>query len=186
MPPPVSSHAPPAPLMVFHLRQAARIALTTGALTLLCLGGAILHLFGGEPQSYGQVLQSFALGQRHLIPALLLSGLLLVAVAGMLMGIISLYSTFRVAGPLFRFSRCIQRQIQEGPLPMAALRDGDLLQEEYHLLAGCAENLQAYYDAMSELVDLAQVQLELPDPDLGGGLTATLTRLKELERLVRL
>lgn len=187
MSPPVStSHSSTPPLMVFHLRHVSRIALSTGAIALLCLAGTILYLFGGEPQSYGQTLHKFALGQRHLQPVLIITGLLLIGVVGVLTGLIALYSTFRVAGPLFRFSRCIERQIQEGPLPMQSLRDGDLLQDEYRLLASSAENLQAYYDAMSELADLAQAQLDLPDPNLGGGLSATLNRMKELERLVQL
>ncbi|MEO5377826.1 MAG: hypothetical protein H7832_08625 [Magnetococcus sp. DMHC-6] len=131
------------------------------------------------------VVQHYALSRRNLIPSLLISGLILILIVGLITSAIAIYSTFRVAGPLYHFTRDLERQIEEGPLPVERIREGDLLQKECFHLARSAEHLQAYYDAMSELIDLAWMQLTLQDPNMGGGLQKNLDRLRELERLVR-
>lgn len=173
-------------LMVHRLMRVGQISLGLGAVAVICIFLASSFLTWDQGKTYFETVQTLSFSKRHLLPTLLLAGLCILAIAGVITWIITLYSTFRVAGPLYRFSRNLERQIAEGPLPMDKIRDGDLLQEEYVILAESAERLQAYYDAMSELVDLARVQLDLPDPNLGGGMSMTIARLRELDQLAKL
>ncbi|NGZ28517.1 MAG: hypothetical protein G8345_16710 [Magnetococcales bacterium] len=173
-------------LMVNRLMRVGQISLGLGVVAVVCILLAAHFLTWEQGKSYLETIQSLSFSKRHLLPTLLLAGLVILALAGIITWMVTLYSTFRVAGPLYRFSRNLEKQIAEGPLPMDKIRDGDLLQEEYTLLAESAEMLQAYYDAMSELVDLARVQLDLPDPNLGGGLSMTIARLRELDQMAKL
>ena len=172
--------------MVSHMKRVGKIALGVGLLTAVSLSLVVFYLAGEPGDSYVQIIQSYSLSKKQLAPTLGLAGLLLLTVAGLVTWVITIYSTFRVAGPLYRFSCTLEKEIEEGPLPVDKIRTTDLLQQEHQLLAEGVKNLQDHYDAMSELVDLAQFQLDLPDPNLGGGLNKTLSELKNLDRRVHL
>ncbi|MBF0153176.1 MAG: hypothetical protein HQL64_05500 [Magnetococcales bacterium] len=176
------------PFMEWRLRQVAKIALLTGAVAVLCLLVAIHYLSGKSGSSYQEILSAHAMTHRHLAPALLLSGLVLVTLTGLITWLIALYSTFRVAGPVHRFGLQLKRQIHEGPLPVEQFREGDFLQVEHLHFSAAASRLQYHYDTMSELTDLALSQLEAEEgtPGREKGLVDTMQRLQELDRLVKL
>lgn len=174
------------PFMTWRLRQVAKIALLTSAAAAICLLAVIYYLVGADKTTYQEIFSSYTMTRRHLAPTLLLSGLALTMLIGLMTWLIALYSTFRVAGPVHRFSLNLKRQILEGPIPVEAFRQGDFLQVEHLHFSAAASRLQYHYDTISELTDLALAQLELDDPNVGGGLTTVLQRLKELDQLVKL
>ncbi|MEO5331412.1 MAG: hypothetical protein H7839_05260 [Magnetococcus sp. YQC-5] len=174
------------PFMAWRLRQVAKIALLTGGLAAVCLFVTIYYLVGKEGGNYQEIMSGYAMTRRHLAPALLVAGCVLIMLTGLMTWMIALYSTFRVAGPIYRFSLNLKRQIHEGPIPLEQLREGDFLQVEHLHFSAATSRLQYHYDTLSELTDLGMAQLQLPDPDLGGGLMATRHRLQEVERLVKL
>ncbi|MBF0126234.1 MAG: hypothetical protein HQM02_03390 [Magnetococcales bacterium] len=172
--------------MVWRLQQVGKIALATGVIAGGCLLAMVFYLSGDGGDSYQEILSAYAMTRRHLGPALLLSGLALTTLIGLMTWMIALYSTYRVAGPVHRFSLNLKRQILEGPLPVEAFREGDFLQAEHLHYSAAANRLQYHYDSLSELTDLALAEQELPDPDLGGGLTATMRQMQALDRHVKL
>jgi hypothetical protein len=172
--------------MVLRLQQVAKIALSTGVIAAVSLIGTVYYVSEQEGDNYLEILSAFAMTQRHLESALWLSGFALVALIGILTWIIALYSTYRVAGPLHRFNVNLKRQILEGPLPVDQFKEGDFLQEEHLHFSAAAHCLQYHYDSINELTDLALAEENLPDPDLGGGLTTTLKKMRELDNLVKL
>ncbi|MBF0427467.1 MAG: hypothetical protein HQL94_00980 [Magnetococcales bacterium] len=172
--------------MAWRLQQVAKIALITGAVALLCLTATLYYLAGDRGTNYQEILSAYSMTKRQLVPALLLSGFVLITLTSLITWMIALYSTYRIAGPLHRFGLNLKRQIQEGPLPVEAFREGDWLQEEHLHFSAAASRLQYHYDSMSELTDLAMAELQLVEPDLGGGLTTTLQQLKELDHFVKL
>ncbi len=172
--------------MAWRLRQVAKLALLTGSLAGVCLLITIFYLSGKEGSSYLDIMSGYMMTRRHLVPVLLVSGLTLTVLTAVITWIIALYSTFRVAGPIYRFSLNLKRQIQDGPVSVDSFREGDLLQVEHFHFSAAASRLQYHYDSINELTNLAHAQLALSDPNLGGGLTTTLQRLQELERLVEL
>lgn len=171
---------------VWRLRQVAKIALLTWGGAVVCLLVAVWYLVGEEGRSYFGMLNLYVTSHRQLVPTLLLAGVALTALAGLTTWVAALYSTHRIAGPLARFSRNLKRQIQDGPLPLQQLQAGHLLQEEHLHYSAATSRLQYHYDSMSELTDLAVAQLALPTPNLGGGLTTTLQRLRDLGEQVKL
>lgn len=173
------------PFAVWRLRQVAKIATFTWGVAVLCLLVAVWSLMGSGGESYQEMLNLYAASYRQLVPTLLLAGVALTSLAGVTTWVIALYGTHRIAGPLARFSRNLKRQIQDGPLPLEQLQEGHFLQEQHLHFSAATSRLQYHYDNMRELTDLAVAQLALSNPNLGGGLTATMQRLLELGEQVK-
>ncbi|MBF0629146.1 MAG: hypothetical protein HQL91_13090 [Magnetococcales bacterium] len=171
-------------IMVWRLRRMAAIALITAILTALGLLVAI-HLLTDPTTglSYREIFHAHAVKRAHLLPVLLIAGLILTTATGILTWLIALYSTFRVAGPLHRFSLNLDRQIHAGPLPLESFREGDLLRTEHLHFSGALNRLQYHYDLLNERIDHALIAAKDPDPQIWH---ASLERLKSHERQVRL
>jgi hypothetical protein len=84
---------------------------------------------------------------------MLIGGALIVLVAGLITWIITLYSSARVAGPLYRFSRNIELEIEHGPVETTRIRKGDSFQGLSNKLARAAEGLAKYYDGQIQVID---------------------------------
>lgn len=179
---------PEHPAIVLHFRTVGKISLYTGLVTAICLFFTVYYLAGSGAQGkdYSEIFSAYALTKKQLGTTMFISGMILVTITGVITWIIVLYSTFRVAGPLHWFSKNLDEQIMSGPVPVNKKRSGNRLHEEHLRFSGGASRLQLHYDAMSEWVDLAKVQLQLPETNLGGGLTETIKKLQELDRLVKL
>ncbi|MBF0161299.1 MAG: hypothetical protein HQL88_03335 [Magnetococcales bacterium] len=172
--------------LIGHFRTVGKISLYVALLTALCLLVAVYYLAGTEGGSYLAIFDAHTLTKKQLLPALLIAGAVLVVVAGVITWMVVLYSTIRVAGPLYPLSRSLEGLILDGSAPVRSRRQEDALSEEYMLFAGGAKRVQYHYDSLHEMVELALAQLELPEPDLGAGLTQTINKLRELDRLVQL
>ncbi|MEO5351088.1 MAG: hypothetical protein H7836_15815 [Magnetococcus sp. YQC-3] len=173
------------PFAAWRLRQVAKIAVTTWGVAVLCLLLAVQFLVGDQGKSYQETLNIYLLGHNNLLPTLLIAGGALASLAGLTTWLFALHGTHLIAGPLARFSHNLQRQIQEGPLPIEQLQDGHFLQVEHLHFAASTRRLQYHYDSISELTDLALAQLQLPDPNANGGLAATLQQLRDLGLLAK-
>lgn len=178
------------PSVIAHFRTVGRISIYTGFIMAACLVVTIYYLAGstgaGEERGYAEIFSAHALTKKHLAPALILSGMILVAITSVITWVIVFYSTYRVAGPLYPLSKSLNDLIVEGPVSVRNRRKTDCLGDEHLRFSGGASRLQFHYDSMNELVDLALVQLELTEADFEGGLTKTVEQLQELDRLVTL
>ncbi|MBF0379720.1 MAG: hypothetical protein HQL69_01805 [Magnetococcales bacterium] len=172
--------------MIKNLQRVGKAALIVSLILSVCIILAIYYLEGNQGENYIDVLRSLALTRSQLKPVLLMSGLVLVILTGVVTWLIAQYSTKRVTGILHHFTICLQKQVQDGPTPFKNQMPSDIRMDEHARLVGGVHRLQFHYDAMSELVDLAEVQLELSKPDLGGGLTKTIKQLRELDASVKL
>lgn len=173
------------PIVLFRLRLTALVALGVGGVAAVALAAAAWYLTSGEVVSYADMIRSHALGRRQVLPVMALVGLTLVACSGLILWLVALYSSFRVAGPLHRFGVSLRRQVSEGPTPLEGLREGDGLERDFRAYRQSVQQVQRHWDEISELVDLAVMQLQLPEPNVNSGLDKTIRRLKELERRVR-
>lgn len=172
--------------MVARVRRVGKAALLVSGILSLCIAIAIYFLTDSQGASYGDILRSLALTRSQLKPVLLLSGLVLVILTGIVTWLIAIYSTKRITGVLHHFTIYLQSQLENGPQMIKHQLPGDIRVDEHARLAGGVNRLQFHYDAMSELVDLAAVQIDLPQPDMGSGLTKTISQLKELDAHVKL
>lgn len=174
------------PHMLFHLKLVGKIALLVG---LAACVGLVLTLMSASAESgasYAEIIRSYNLTRQHLGPALLVAALFIAAFAAVITWLISLYSSFRVAGPLFRFSRNLELEIRQGPTAPVPIRKNDSLQQEHAQLKRGIDSLQSHYGAIRQAMDQAAAALDSGDKDKWPEVLAAIARLKELDSRVRL
>lgn len=148
------------PDMLPHLRGVARIALWAGA---IAVGGLVVMLYAltdSTGTSYGELIRSHTITQHQLGPALLIGGLFLLAFTACLTWLIALYSSFRVAGPLFRLARNLEASISHGPVKPVPIRESDQLHADAKLQAESLRALAGHYHSMRDEVGAALARLE--------------------------
>lgn len=153
-------HSNDSPEIIFHLRWVARIAVLVGALAAAGLVFTLVFVTDSNGESYGALIESRSVAHDRLGTALLLGGLVLSACAAAITWLITLYSSFRIAGPLFRLSRNLENSIRRGPCRPISIRASDRLHDEAQLLAESLEVLGSHYSAMRQDIDQALAQID--------------------------
>jgi len=174
------------PLLVFRLNLVGKVALMVGAVACAGLVLVLLFITDKSGTSYGEIVRSNNFTRNSLGPAMLVAGLILVAFSAVITWLVSLYSSFRIAGPLFRFARNLEAMIEKGPSTPVPIRRKDRLQLEGQQFARSIASLQAHYGAVREVADRAAAQLESNDNGVKEMFPAEITKLKELDRHVLL
>lgn len=173
------------PAIIARLHLVAKLSLWTGLSSSLAFAVVLFYLGRDQGSDYASVFHSLIMTRHQLKPVLFSSGTILLATTGLVTWLIAIYSTFRVAGPLYQFTQTLKKQIEDGPHAVPGIIATNDLQSERLRLAGAANRLQYHYDSISELVELANAQLNLGEPNLGDGLRNNLKRLKEIDSLVK-
>lgn len=173
------------PEMLAHLRWLGRISLWIGIGAAAGLAVVLYLLTKLMGQSYGGLIQSYSLAQYRLGPAMLIGGLILLGLTASLTGLIALYSSFRVAGPLFRLSRNLEVAISQGPVRPIPIRDSDDLHQEALLLEDALGTLASYYDGLRLDIDQALARMDVGEVPLADR-RAICTRLQERVSRARL
>ena len=174
------------PLIVFRLNLVGKVALMVGAVACAGLVLVLLFITDKSGTNYGEIIRSNNFTRQSLGPAMLVAGLILVAFSAVITWLVSLYSSFRIAGPLFRFARNLEAMIENGPSAPVPIRRKDRLQVEGQQLARSTASLQAHYGAMREAADRAATLLESSDDGAKAILPAEIAKLKEFDRHVLL
>lgn len=118
------------PLIFLHLKLVAKVGLSLTVLSVLTICAVLLVLGGATGDSYEALVRSNSQMRQHLNEAMLLGGLALVAVTGLVTWLIVLYSSFRIAGPLFRLSQNLKLANESDTLKLIDLRQGDALNRQ--------------------------------------------------------
>ena len=143
------------PDILFHLRWVAKIALSVGAVAAAGLALMLFVLTDSSGASYGDLIKSRSVARHLLEPALLIGGSFLVAAAAVLTWLIALFSSFTIAGPLFRMTRNLEVSISQGPTKPVPIRESDRLHEEAALLGDSFAALASHYEALGAELDQA-------------------------------
>lgn len=146
-------HTGDSPEILFHLRWVAKIALSVGAASSAGLVIMLYVLTDSSGTSYGELIKSHSVTQYHLGPALLIGGFFLLGFTAVLTWLITLYSSFRIAGPLFRLARNLETSITQGPGKPVPIRESDRLRGEAALLEDSLSALTSHYDGIREALD---------------------------------
>lgn len=128
------------------LRIVSRISLVTGIAALVLLLVSVFFLTDQTGTRYADIVYAHSLTQKHLKPVLLISGLCLLGFVAFTTWLITLYSSFKVVGPLFRFSRNFEAA-GTGQKPLGVRKD-DELQDLSHLLQESITTLQDHYQEL--------------------------------------
>jgi len=172
-------------LNLLHLKLITKLALFTGlgavGLLILMAGIVAVEVDGG----YFQIIQAHTLTRQHIAPAMIVTTLLLLAVVSLSVWLIALLSSFRIAGPLYRFS-CIFQQASQ-PLPAYRLRRNDALQDVSQDIRQSIEQLHAHYQGLRNEVEALQDMLQQDENNtLAQQYQQGVQRLKNLESELQL
>lgn len=165
--------------LLFNWHFVAKIALIIAAVS--CLGAVlVLHFItGSSGENYAEVARYFSLSRKSIGPTLLVAGLILISFASIITWLIALYTSFYIAGPLFRFSRNFETLIKHGPTSLIPTRKTDNLKQEEQQIKLSVARLQRHYSEIRTMAEQALAQLDSQP-------ASAVARLKELDRAARL
>lgn len=166
----------------YHIKTIGAVALVVGALSFAALLFPLTFINNDAGSTYWSVIKSGSVTRQSLASVMLLAGLLLISAAAIVTWLIALYASFRIAGPLFRFSRNMEILIDSGDVTLTPIRKEDQLHEEAWLFVQTFNRLQQHYREIGITVDKALAQIDSGD----SGFTKSLKELRELDSHVRL
>lgn len=163
------------------LKLVSRFALYTSVVAVVLLVLSVLFLTDKTGASYAEIIYAHSITQKHLKPVLLISGLCLLSFVAFITWLFTIYSTFRIAGPLYRFSRNLEHAA-EGITPIG-VRNDDALQDVSEQLKQSVTSLHSHYREIDKQINELLYQIDIKD---SGGLNENLAKLKTLINKVRL
>lgn len=165
----------------------AKLGLSVAVASCLGLMLVLVTVSDEKASSYRQIVGAFGLARDGLGSAMLVFGLALVGFAGVSAWLFSLYTSFRIAGPLYRMARDLELQIDHGPVAPTPIRATDRLQREWSAfetsVAALRQQHQALRQALADVQNALATNTETAD---AASLTPALARLKKAEQRVRL
>jgi hypothetical protein len=171
------AHVPLDVGLVAKVGLSVAIASFTGLLLLLLL-------IGDETgQEYAVVIGIFGLAKRSLGPAMIVFGLAIAGFAGITTWLFSLFASFRIAGPLYRFSRDLELLIERDSSALIPVRDTDRLQHAWKTLDASVTSLRSHYEDLGAA--LKEVQVTVPTEDLAAA-RSSIAHLRKVEQRVTL
>lgn len=180
-------HKNNAPLpILFHLRWVAKIALSVGILAVIGLFLALFTITDGKGTEYGRIILADSLTHDNLGPAIMVFGLTMTIVASLITWLVSLYGSFRIAGPLFRFSQNMKNAIEHPSTKPVPIRQADMLQHEWQEFESSLSRLDRHYRDFGKALTEARQVLPTDDEIDLGALRGAVTRLAEIEHRVQL
>ncbi|MGE5622687.1 MAG: hypothetical protein ACM3WS_06000 [Bacillota bacterium] len=150
---------------------------------VLCLLVALSVLAGPAGESYESIIRSSSVTRAQMGPVMLIAGLILVALTGVLTWMIALYSSFRIAGPLYRFTQNFKLAMESDSAGLINLRAGDSLRAQERHIGQAVEALRAHHAALDQLARQACSALDQGD---AGAYAQAVNRLQALDEKVRI
>ena len=169
------------------VKLVAKIGLSVAVASCLGLLLVLIPVSDEKASGYGQIVGAFGLARENLGPAMLVFGLAMISFAGITTWLFSLYASFRIAGPLYRISRDLELQIEQGAIAPAPIRATDSLQREWKAFEASVAALRAHYEELGQA--LSEVEKALPTNTATvdtAALVPAIARLKKAEQRVRL
>lgn len=112
----------------FHLVLVARIALGVALAAAAALYGAIAYIDTGAGDGYAGAVRAFSMSRESEGPAMMVAGVIILCTACVFTWLIALYASFRIAGPLYRFTRNMELAAEGADAQPIPIRRADLLQ----------------------------------------------------------
>jgi len=163
------------------LRLVGKISLWFSLVAFLGLAVVVI-LAGVAGDDYLSNIRSLAATRDRLPVIMLVGGLVLAVGTGLTTWVITLYSTFRVTGPLFRFARNLEAGIASGKVPAIKIRGSDYLQPECELLQQGVAQLYHHYRTIDAQAVAALSALQQGDKR---GVETSLAELKKQQGRIR-
>lgn len=170
------------PLIFFHLKLVGKISLGVGTIAVLSLLISLTLISGQQDLSYLEIIRNNSVTRAHLGQVMLMIGLMLVAIAGVITWLIVLYSSFRIVGPLYRFTQNLKLASSSDSAALIDLRKGDALHAQGENIKQAVASLREHYAAVETVSRQAATALEKGD---AAAYAEAVKRLKALDEEVR-
>ena len=129
--------------------------------------------------------QSLSYTREMLLPLATASGLLIVGFSGIVTWLLGIYSRYRVAGPLFRFTTSIEMHIDHETPPVVKLGSKDSLQRETELLDLAVHAVNTHYLRLAHILKQLEDNLAGQDPADNEHMQELLDRYREEQQRVQ-
>lgn len=170
------------PLIFFHLKLVAKISLALGAIAMIALVIALTMVTDQSGETYSAIVQVQHLKSENLGKVMLVAGLLLLAITGLVTWLIALYSSFRIAGPLYRFSQNLRLAAADESAPLIDLREGDSLRTESEMIKQTVAAVRAHH---AEVAAAARQACDAIASGDEAGYARSVAQLRTLDEKVR-
>jgi len=167
------------PAALFHVKLVGKIALLVA---LLAVGGLVAVVYGVSDDrnaSYASLVASRSMTQQKLAPVMWIFGLLCVLLGALTTWAIALYSSHRIAGPLFRFAQNIKAILKQPFSLPVAIRQTDVLQREWLEFDAAQARLRSHYGDLRDALTQCQASAAAHDAT---ALAQAVGRLQEVQR----
>lgn len=151
------------PLIFLHLKLVGKISLGVGIVAVTALLISLMFLTGQTQESYAQIVRNHSLTHTHLGTVMLMIGLMLVAIAALITWMIVMYSSFRIAGPLHRFSQNLKLASSSDVATLRELRRSDSLHEQEEHILQAVNTLRGHYASVESASEAAIAAIEKGD-----------------------
>jgi len=148
-----------------HVKLVARIAVAICLVATFSMVGTIFFVAAEPGVSYFDTVGNYSLTQERLIPILGISGLFVLLATAGLTWAIAVYTTFRIAGPLYGFAKKLEIGLAQKRLPEIRLRESDQLQPLGKALSYNAQLIEVHLDRVKSLYQNLKDATEREDPN---------------------
>ncbi|MCF6354172.1 MAG: hypothetical protein L3J26_03565 [Candidatus Polarisedimenticolaceae bacterium] len=148
-----------------RFKMISRITLATMLAAGLVLLAALLFFKNEQGFDYLGLVQSYTVTAKNLDAMLIIAGLFLLFCVGAASWVLTLYASFRIAGPLFRIARNLESASNSRDLP--GIRKRDCLQDVSQQLQTAVNMLHDHYACIGSMLDHLEQELlkEAKDKD---------------------
>ncbi len=166
-----------------RFKMISRITMATMLAAGLVLLAAVLFFEDGQGLDYLGLMQSYTVTAKNLDAMLIMAGLFLLFCVGLASWILTLYASFRIAGPLFRMARNLELASSSRDLP--GIRKRDCLQDVSQQLQTAVNMLHDHYACVGSMLDHLEQEL-LKEAKDENAIKSYINALKDDVRRVRL
>ena len=169
----------------FFLDVIVKISLAIFLVATLTLILVLLFVFASYDGSYENFIRSQLITQKNIQLAMVISGLFLIMVTALITWLIGLFASFKVAGPLFRFSENISRLMEQKD--GRNIRKGDCFQAlSVNLLSGI-DKMDSHKQELKLNIDrYSKLMADSDRENKKDELLKTLSCLKDVESRIKL
>lgn len=169
----------------FFLDVIVKESLSIFLIATFILTLVLFFVFAGHDGSYEDFIRSQLITQKNIQLAILIASLCLIMATTLITGLIGLYASFKVAGPLFRFSENISNVLEHKSA--YKIREGDYFQELSASMLNSIDKVEAHKQELKLYIERCSEQINNSEPDIDRDeLSKLLHHLKVVESRIKL
>ena len=142
----------------FYFSIVLKISILISLAAIIGMFVVLITLMQEKGSSYLDMIGRFYLTYDRLPLAMFIAGTALALITAFTVWLVSLYASFRIAGPVFRFTRNLEAVVANDGVGLTPIRKSDFLQTESSSLCNGIENMRKHYRALEkELLEMEAI-----------------------------